>query len=424
VGSAIRRHFRFGCGVLIAATILIQCRCFAAAPPSASKPVCGVYTSISEFDSLAARQGAIAAQPSFLSDRHKHVLMNDPSAANIALVKRCGFNTLFMTLYPLSGDEWWNQPAARNLVKDALIQTRGLAQVHLGLSLFNEETCGNPARFPGASRTIQCDGTRPSWICFNDDRLWDFYIRNTVEMAKLGQEVPGTLDGIFIDPESYGPECYLCFCDNCVDKFNAWAHTDMPHGLVKPDAWLHEHQLWEKYTVDWHNQEVRRHAMQMRDAIHAVNPKLQLSSLLWEYPVAVGQKDARAAYFKNLAIGLGSKEQPSWTMPEHTYYSDAADLDRIIGDMTHELAACGFADQVRILPGIRLLRRPAASLANRGETIAKDGLPGYWLYELADLGSKKPIDFEGTLVDPPDKYIDALHEMNAKLEKSPQIKYR
>ena len=40
----------------------------------------------------------------------------------------------------------------------------------------------------------------------------------------------------------------------------------MPTGLVKPDGWLREHGLWEKYTREWHDQEVRRHANAMRDA--------------------------------------------------------------------------------------------------------------------------------------------------------------
>ena len=54
---------------------------------------------------------------------------------------------------------------------------------------------------------------------------------------------------------------------------------------------------------------------------------------------------------------------PSWTMPEHTYYSDGDDLNHIISQIKSDLIACGFADQVRILPGIRLLRRPASSVA-------------------------------------------------------------
>jgi hypothetical protein len=378
--------------------------------------VCGVYTSILEFDSRQARDDAIRAQPSFLMDKHKQMIAQGDAVPSIALVRSCGFNTLFMTIYPLWGKDWWSIPEARNLVKDALESSKGVARVHLGLSLFNGGMCDDPSRFPGSLRTIQCDGTRPSWICFHDDGLWDYYIRNTVEMAKLGEEVPDALDGIFVDPEAYGPECYLCFCDNCVKKFNSWAHEEMPLGLVKPDAWLNAHGLWKKYADEWHDQEVRRHAVALREAIHAVNPKLQLSSLLWDYPVAVGVGDGRQGFYRNLAIGLGTNQQPSWTMPEHTYYSDAFDLKSITSDIEKDLSACGFADQVRILPGIRLLRRPASSLKDRGEVLQKSNAAGYWMYELADLQGKTPIDFEGALVDAPQGYVTALHEMNAKLK--------
>ena len=79
------------------------------------------------------------------------------------------------------------------------------------------------------------------------------------------------------------------------------------------------------------------------------------------------------------------------------------------------MAACGFADQVRILPGIRLLRRPASSLKDRGDVLSQSNAVGYWMYELADLQGKTPIEFEGSLVDAPDAYVTALHEMNGKL---------
>jgi hypothetical protein len=218
--------------------------------------------------------------------------------------------------------------------------------------------------------------------------------------------------GIFLDPEAYGPECYLCFCDNCVKKFNAFSHENMPRGLVKPDAWLHEHGLWEKYAAEWHDQEVRRHANVLRDAIHQVNSHLQLSSLLWDYPVAVGARDGRAGFYQNLAIGLGTSEQAAWTLPEHSYYSDASDLHRIIERISADLRQLHAEASVKVLPGIRLLRRPASSLIDRGKVIAADDVPGYWLYELADLGNKTPIDFEGTLVDPAEQYWKSLAEMN------------
>ena len=43
-------------------------------------------------------------------------------------------------------------------------------------------------------------------------------------------------------------------------------------------------------------------------------------------------------------------------------------------------------------------------------------VPGYWMYELADLQGKKPIEFEGTLVDPPQKYWNAFAQMNRLIE--------
>jgi len=77
-------------------------------------------------------------------------------------------------------------------------------------------------------------------------------------------------------------------------------------------------------------------------------------------------------------------------------------------------SAAGAGGRVKVLPGIRLLRRDAASLAERGKVIEKSSAVGYWLYELDDLGGKTPIDFEGTLVDPPGEYVKALAEMNGK----------
>jgi hypothetical protein len=129
-------------------------------------------------------------------------------------------------------------------------------------------------------------------------------------------------------------------------------------------------------------------------------------------PVAVGVADARQQYLRMLAIGLGTKEMPSWTMPEHTYYSDAADLDRIIKQIERDIADAGAGGTVKVLPGIRLLRRDAASLIPRGKVIHDSSAAGYCMYELADLAGKTPIEFEGTLIDPPQEYVRKLSEMN------------
>ena len=59
--------------------------------------------------------------------------------------------------------------------------------------------------------------------------------------------------------------------------------------------------------------------------------------------------------------------------------------------------------------------RAGGRSSNRRRRHLKRNVAGYWMYELADLQDKKPIEFEGALVDPPDKYVTALHEMNARL---------
>jgi hypothetical protein len=386
---------------------------FATISAPAAEKVCGVYTSIISFDTNKTIQAAIRSQPSFLQEKHKKNFAGMDGRQAVEQMAATRFNTVFATLYPLWAKPWWNLPAARAMVTDTLKQARGKFRVHLGLSLFNAQFCTEDiTRYPGALKTIQCDGTRPDWICIHDDSLWKTYIQNCVEMAKLGAEVPDTLDGIFVDPESYGSECYLCFCDNCVKKFNAWSGESMPTGLEKPDGWLQGKGLWKKYTVDWHDQEVRRHAVDLREAVHKIDPKLQLASLLWDYPVAVGIGDARQGYFRQLAIGLGTKEKPSWVMPEHSYYSDAADLKRIIETIKREIGD----EPVQVLPAIRLLRRSSESLLERGEVIRDADVPGYWMYELADIGGKSPIEFEGHLIEPPANYIRKLAEMNTMIE--------
>jgi hypothetical protein len=385
---------------------------------SGAGKVCGIYSDVAAFDSRAVLQAAVDAKPPFLSEKHRQALEggSDPTARHVQELRDAHFNTVFLTLYPLDGQDWWAIPAARAMVKDALVNAHAAGlKVHLGLSLFNEEFCGRPAQYPGASNTVQRDGTQPSWVCFLDNGLWDVYIKNCVEMAKVGNEVPGALDGIFLDPEAYGPQCYLCFCDECVRKYDAFSGQAMPVGLVKPDSWLLARGLWKNYTVDFHDHEVRRHAEALRDAVHAVDPTLQLSSLLWDYPAAVGIGDARERFFRELAIGLGTRKQPSWTMTEQTYYSNAGDLSRIMHQIMSDIAAAGASGRVKILPGLRLLRRSADSLMPRGKVVRDSDVAGYWLYELADLEGKKPIEFEGRLIDSPPAYWRALGQINQRI---------
>src|SRR5216110_1027329 len=120
--------------IVIAALVLTSAASLRGAERGANSPkVCGVYTSVISFASRPARDAAIDAEPSFLTDKHKRMLAGVDEAASLKLVHDCGFDTLFMTVYPLWGKDWWAIPAARGLVKDALVQCQGKARVHLGL---------------------------------------------------------------------------------------------------------------------------------------------------------------------------------------------------------------------------------------------------------------------------------------------------
>jgi hypothetical protein len=73
--------------------------------------------------------------------------------------------------------------------------------------------------------------------------------------------------------------------------------------------------------------------------------------------------------------------------------------------------------RVRVLPGIRILRQSGNSLLDRGKVIRDADAPGYWLYELSDLGPEKTIiDFEGAPTDPLSAYIPALRRMNQAIK--------
>src|SRR5437764_1231587 len=99
-------------------------------PQRRAPKTAGVYVNITEFSGKTVREEAIAAQPSFLMDKHKKFLAGENEQAHIRTAKEAGFNTLFMTIYPLWGMDWWSIPAARNLVKDAMVNGRKDFKVH------------------------------------------------------------------------------------------------------------------------------------------------------------------------------------------------------------------------------------------------------------------------------------------------------
>src|SRR6478752_3483052 len=100
----------------LAAIVLGIVSLVSAAP---EEKTCGVYCSILEFASHDALQNAVNAQPPFLKEKHRQRLANLRNDADIQRAKAAGFNTLFMTIYPLQGKEWWSIPSARAMIQDA-----------------------------------------------------------------------------------------------------------------------------------------------------------------------------------------------------------------------------------------------------------------------------------------------------------------
>src|SRR4051812_3401473 len=99
---------------------LVATATFAAEPAK----TCGIYCSILEFTSQEALQNAVNAQPSFLSEKRRNRMANMRNDDDIQRAKDAGFNTLFMTIYPLQGYDWWTNPAAVGLIKDAIVRSR------------------------------------------------------------------------------------------------------------------------------------------------------------------------------------------------------------------------------------------------------------------------------------------------------------
>ena len=135
--------------------------------------VCGVYSSILEFDSRRTLEAAVRSEPSFLMGKHKRMLagMGDGVAGRGEKLRGAEVNAAFLTLYPIHGKDWWAVPAAREMVRDGVVNAHAAGmRVHLGVSLFNGNFCDDPGRYKGASRTIQCDGTGRAGCAFTMTR--------------------------------------------------------------------------------------------------------------------------------------------------------------------------------------------------------------------------------------------------------------
>jgi hypothetical protein len=379
----------------------------------ASGKICAAYTGICSFAGRQALDECIKTEPTYLMDKHKTMMASADCEKNIKMAKETGFDTLFISIYPLYGFNWWTVPSARNLVKDALKHSSKDFKVHLGLSMYNERLTRDHSKYPGALQAIKWDGKKPGVVCFLDDSLWKFNTRVAVELAKIGNELPGTLDGIFLDPEPYGPEANLCFCDNCIRKFNRFAKAEVPLGLENPFSWIAEHGYREKYVSDWHDQEVQRQAAALRIAVHKVNPKLQLSSFLWD-PLYWDEpvKQRRETFWRNITVGLGTEKKPSWAMPETTYYSDPSHLAADIKKIQDAIDDEGWDRRVKVLPGLMPVGQQASSLVERGKVIRSANVVGYWLYQFSVLEDGTKDTPDGPLLEPAANYRKALQEMN------------
>src|SRR4051812_47425227 len=105
---------------------------YSSAPAADIEKTCAVYTGILEFTSRDALEAAVNAQPPFLTESRRQRLAGIHNEGDIQRAKDAGFNTLFMTIYPLHGSDWWRVPAARRLIKDALLRGRRDFRVHVG----------------------------------------------------------------------------------------------------------------------------------------------------------------------------------------------------------------------------------------------------------------------------------------------------
>jgi hypothetical protein len=340
----------------------------------------------------------------------------------VKLARDCGFDTLFMTIYPLWGRDWWEIPAARGLIKDALEQARGAKlRVHLGLSLFNAEFCGNPARYPGASRTIQCDGTRRAGLFLRRCAVEDLpEERHRAGQARRRKSAASSMASSSI-PKPTARSVISAFATTASGNSSGGPAISMPAGLVKPDAWLHAapRDVGEVHGRMARISKSAGHARELREPIHAVNPNLQLSSLLWDYPVAVGVDDPRQQYFRMLAIGLGTKDKPSWTLPEHTSTATGPTSAGSSRKSKRISTPAGAGWNGQGPPRNRLLRPRRGVAARARRNNQKLNGRGLLAVRTGGLEEQDADRFRGRAGRSPAKYVDALSAMNRAVRQHP-----
>src|SRR2546426_6268124 len=109
---------RLSCMVLMAMPLIAALMAAATDDAEKAEKVCGVYASITSFASEEVMRQASSHAP-FLMEKHRKMLAGTHNAAEIARAREAGFNTVFMTIYPLHGHDWWSVPDTRALVPTA-----------------------------------------------------------------------------------------------------------------------------------------------------------------------------------------------------------------------------------------------------------------------------------------------------------------
>jgi len=196
--------------------------------------------------------------------------------SNVASIR---FNAILCTVRP----EMTTDPRFRELLSRA--RSRGIA-VHAVLStMVPGWTASVPAGTEADTLAVNSSGRRVSeWLCPSRPRVRGWAVELACALARLG------VDGVQLDYIRFGgPD--LCFCDLCKKNSAAWLPS-------------HPGRTWE----DWRDAVITSLAGEVRDAIRAVNPKIQFSCSTWT--VGEGQ---RRTYLTPEGEGYGWRQGQDFT---------------------------------------------------------------------------------------------------------------
>lgn len=138
-------------------------------------------------------------------------------------------------------------------------------------------------------------------------------IGNAKYFARMSLDYP--LVGMVIDFELYevgrprpSPVYTYCYCDHCIAKFREHSGAEIPSlDSGQRYTWLREQGLLADYKR-YEDDELRRYARMMREAVHAINPNMMFFLFPWE-----------GHFAEVVAKELGTAEVPIILGTEHTY---------------------------------------------------------------------------------------------------------